>query len=81
MATSPWWRSQRGPEILADRLAARGRESRGEVLARLARAASLEPAGADLVRIDNSGSREEAGDRLVALLRKAVAAADVGGVV
>ena len=68
------------PEILADRLAARGRESRGEVLARLARAARLEPAGASLVRIDNSGSREEAGERLVALLRKAVASADVGGV-
>jgi ribose 1,5-bisphosphokinase PhnN len=33
------------------------------------------------VRIDNSGPREEAGERLVALLRKAIAAGDVAGTV
>jgi ribose 1,5-bisphosphokinase len=68
------------PEILAQRLSARGRESRGEVLARLARSAELDGVpGA--VRIDNSGEREEAGERFVALLRKAIAYADVAGTV
>jgi ribose 1,5-bisphosphokinase len=64
-------------EILAQRLAARGRESRGEVLARLARSAELGERVSGAVRIDNSGPREEAGERLVALLRKAIAVADV----
>jgi ribose 1,5-bisphosphokinase len=68
-------------EILAERLAARGRESRGEVLARLARSAELGNAVQGAVRIDNSGPREEAGERLVALLRKAIAAGDVAGTV
>lgn len=68
------------PEILAERLAARGRESREEVLARLSRATPLEATGGDIARIDNSGSREIAGQRFVALLRKAVTVADVAGV-
>lgn len=68
------------PEILVERLAARGRESREEVLARLSRTAHLETSGGDIVRIDNSGSREVAGQRFVALLRKAVTLADVAGV-
>jgi ribose 1,5-bisphosphokinase len=68
-------------EILAERLAARGRESRGEVLARLARSAELGNGLQGAVRIDNSGPREEAGERFVALLRKAIAAADVAGTV
>jgi ribose 1,5-bisphosphokinase len=60
------------PEILAERLAARGRESSGEVLTRLTRAAPIdhEPG---LIRIDNSGAREEAGERFVAVIRKAIA--------
>jgi ribose 1,5-bisphosphokinase len=68
-------------EILAERLAARGRESRGEVLARLARSAELGNGVQGAVRIDNSGPREAAGEAFVALLRKAVAAADVAGTV
>ncbi len=68
-------------EILAQRLAARGRESRGEVLARLARSAELGTTVPGAVRIDNSGTREEAGERFVALLRKAVTAADVAGTI
>ena len=68
-------------DILAQRLAARGRESRGEVLARLARSAELSGAVAGATTIDNSGSREEAGERFVALLRKAIALSDVAGTV
>jgi ribose 1,5-bisphosphokinase len=63
------------PEILADRLAARGRESRGEVLTRLARTAPVE-LGPGLVSIDNSGPRKAAGEQFVALVRKAMARAD-----
>lgn len=70
------------PEILAERLSARGRESREEVLARLARtAASVDASAADVVRIDNSGAREEAGERLVAVIRRAIAFADVSDAV
>ena len=67
--------------ILAERLAARGRESRGEVMARLARSAELGGSVPGAVAIDNSGSREEAGERFVAVLRKAVAVSDVAGTV
>ena len=67
-------------EVLAERLAARGRESRGEVLARLARAAPVDNGG-DVVTIDNSGAREDAGERFLAIVRKAVASADLGGAV
>lgn len=66
------------PEILAERLAARGRESRGEVLARLARASAVELSGPGVSSIDNSGDKEIAGERLVAIIRKAIAFADVG---
>lgn len=66
------------PEILAERLARRGRESRGEVLARLARGGDIAIAGPGLVTIDNSGERESAGAQFVALIRKAVAFSDVG---
>jgi ribose 1,5-bisphosphokinase len=57
-------------ETLAARLASRGRESRGEVLARLARFAPTRIEGA--TTIDNSGSPEIAGERLVSLLREAM---------
>lgn len=70
------------PEILAERLSARGRESRQDVLARLNRtAASVDATVANVVRIDNSGTREEAGDRLVAAIRRAIAFADVSDAV
>ena len=69
------------PEILAERLAARGRESRGEVLARLARAPAVDLAGTGTVSIDNSGPREVAGERFLEILRKAVAFSDVSGTV
>lgn len=68
-------------EILAERLASRGRESRGEVLARLARAATVELTGPGVVSIDNSGPREIAGERFLAVVRKAIAHSDVSGTV
>jgi ribose 1,5-bisphosphokinase len=68
-------------DILAQRLAARGRESRGEVLARLARSAELGGGVAGAIAIDNSGQREEAGERFVAVLRKAIAVSDVAATV
>jgi len=56
------------PEVLAARLAARGRESAADVDSRIARApASV--VGEDVVVIDNSGFVEEAGDRLLAVIR------------
>lgn len=66
------------PDILAERLSARGRESRGEVLARLARIAPVDRS-ADVITIDNSGAREEAGERFLEIVRKAIAHADLGG--
>jgi ribose 1,5-bisphosphokinase len=68
------------PEILAARLAGRGRESRGEILARLARTISCETTG-QAIALDNSGPKEVAGDELVAIIRKAMAFTDVSGVV
>ena len=65
-------------DILAERLSARGRESRGEVLARLARTAAVDR-GADVITIDNSGAREEAGERFLEIVRKAIAHADLDG--
>ena len=66
------------PEVLSERLAVRGRETRQEVLARLARASAMETDGAGVVTIDNSGERSVAGERFVAVIRKAIAFADVG---
>lgn len=56
------------PEVLASRLAARGRESREEILARLQRRVPDIVDGLDVVTIDNSGPLEEAGARFAELL-------------
>jgi len=69
------------PEILAERLAARGRESRGEVLARLARSASVKLTGPDVTSIDNSGDRDVAGERFAEVLRKAMAFSDLSDMI
>ena len=58
-----------GPQLIAARLARRGRESRAEIAARLARNSRVEaepPGGA--LQIRNDGALESAGGRLVALL-------------
>jgi ribose 1,5-bisphosphokinase len=69
------------PEILAERLAGRGRESRGEILARLARTITCDTTGPNAIALDNSGPKHVAGDKLVAIIRKAMAFADISGTV
>ncbi|TPL94237.1 phosphonate metabolism protein/1,5-bisphosphokinase (PRPP-forming) PhnN [Mesorhizobium sp. B2-3-12] len=69
------------PEVLAERLAMRGRESRGEVLARLARGANVTLSGPGVTSIDNSGPREVAGERFAEVLRKAMAFSDMSGLI
>ena len=64
------------PDILAARLAARGRESAEAIARRLERAAPEIVVAADTVVIDNSGVLEEAGEALVSLLASAVARND-----
>jgi ribose 1,5-bisphosphokinase len=56
------------PDVLAVRLAARGRESAQEIEARLARAVEPLPDSFDTVTIDNSGSLDTAAVELVSLL-------------
>jgi len=69
------------PEILAERLAQRGRESRGEVLARLARSANVTLSGPDVTSIDNSGAKDIAGERFAEVLRKAMAFSDLSSMI
>ncbi|TIS18949.1 MAG: phosphonate metabolism protein/1,5-bisphosphokinase (PRPP-forming) PhnN, partial [Mesorhizobium sp.] len=59
----------------------RGRESRGEVLARLARSTSVTLSGPDVTSIDNSGAREIAGERFAEVLRKAMAFSDLSDMI
>jgi ribose 1,5-bisphosphokinase len=66
------------PEILAGRLARRGRESQGDVAARLARSAPVERVGPDVITIDNSGPRQKAGKAIVAIIGKAMRLGEVG---
>ncbi|WP_295809317.1 phosphonate metabolism protein/1,5-bisphosphokinase (PRPP-forming) PhnN [uncultured Nitratireductor sp.] len=61
------------PEVLAQRLSNRGRETRDEVLARLDRAHAKELTVNDATVIDNSGALEEAGERFQDILRRAAA--------
>lgn len=56
-------------EVLASRLAARGRESLEEIEARLSRAVDPLPASFNTVTIDNSGSLDTAVRTLVTLLQ------------
>lgn len=56
------------PEVLARRLAARGRETAADIEARLARATEPLPRDLNVVNIDNSGDLSTAGDALVALV-------------
>lgn len=56
------------PETLAERLAARGRESRADIAARLARQAFELPPGLPVVRIDNDGALDTAAAAMRAAL-------------
>lgn len=62
-------------EVLAKRLAARGREDRTAIRERLARNAIYAEPGdkPDTITIDNSGPPEEGGRRMVAAIEKAIA--------
>lgn len=64
------------PDILAARLAARGRESAEGIAKRLDRAVPEIVVAADTVIIDNSGALEEAGEAFVSLLASALARED-----
>jgi phosphonate metabolism protein/1,5-bisphosphokinase (PRPP-forming) PhnN len=57
------------PEVLATRLAARGRESRAEIEKRLARAGYDIAPGLPVRRINNDGALEEAVDAFLAALQ------------
>ena len=61
------------PEVLAERLEARGRESRKEILRRLQRSSPELSGEFDVVTIDNSGSIEDAGRAMVAALTRYLA--------
>jgi ribose 1,5-bisphosphokinase len=56
-------------EVLADRLAGRGRETREEIAARIERARRLQLDEPDTVVIDNSGQLDVAGEALLALIQ------------
>lgn len=64
------------PDILAARLAARGRESAEAIAKRLDRAVPEIVIGADTVVIDNSGALDDAGNAFVSLLAEALARTD-----
>jgi len=61
------------PDVLAGRLAARGRESREAIARRLGRIVPESAIAADTVAIDNSGPLEEAGEAFVRLLAATLA--------
>ncbi len=62
------------PELLAQRLGARGRESVAEIAARLARSVAL-PASVEVVTVVNDGTPDQGAARVLAELRRATAAA------
>lgn len=56
-------------DVLAVRLAARGRESREDISQRLARGSLTVEGAFDVADIDNSGAVEEAGEKIIAVLK------------
>lgn len=56
------------PEVLAQRLAARGREGRAEIARRLERSAPAFPTGMPVIEIDNSGTLDRAVGAALAVL-------------
>jgi ribose 1,5-bisphosphokinase len=57
------------PEVLAERLASRGRESGAEIEDRLARASPVAVEGPDVTRITTTGSAAESLERFLEILR------------
>ena len=66
------------PEVLAERLIARGRESREDILERLRRGSLTVDGDYDVVTIDNSGALAEAGAKLIATLEAVLAGSTRG---
>lgn len=60
------------PEVLAARLEARGRETRDDILNRLARGALIVKGDFEVVNIDNSGVLADAGGAMIEALEKAL---------
>ena len=60
-------------EVLARRIAGRGRETADEIAARLARLPPAEPTGSDVTIIDNDGTLEAAAAKFVSAVRAAAA--------
>lgn len=56
------------PDVLAERLAARGRESRADILARLERSNITVAGDFDVVMLDNSGTLEDGQNRMIAFI-------------
>ena len=65
------------PELLAQRLGSRGRESTADIAARLARNVALPPS-VKVVTVVNDGTPEQGAARVLAELRRATAAAAPG---
>ena len=59
------------PDLLAERIAARGRESKDDILARLKREAPIAVTSAKLIEIRNETTIDEAASRFVAAIREA----------
>jgi len=57
------------PQLLAQRLRARARESEADIAGRLARAQAIEVAGDDVVVVRNDGTPQAGVDQLVAAIR------------
>ena len=58
-------------DVIAQRLAARGRESQEQIAARLGRVAVEDTVRYEAIRIENSGPKEQAGERFVSVLEAA----------
>ena len=58
------------PEILARRLALRGRETKADIEARLARAEAISVAGEEVVEVRNDGTPQDGVARFLAALRR-----------
>lgn len=59
------------PDLLAERIAARGRESKDDILARLKREAPIAVTSAKLIEIRNETTIDEAASHFVAAIREA----------
>lgn len=66
------------PEVIARRLALRGRETAEAIEARMRRQPSLDVPRYDAIHIENSGPPEQAGERFLGVLRDAADVARVG---